>query len=65
MRTYKKRGQISPANEENTARCFLRRYKSGSMNSEGLLVGARGFEPPTSRSRTVRATKLRYAPYRN
>ena len=26
------------------------------------MVGARGFEPPTSRSRTVRATKLRYAP---
>ncbi len=30
--------------------------------SEGLLVGARGFEPPTSSSRTTRATKLRYAP---
>src|SRR5688572_13945907 len=28
------------------------------------LVGARGFEPPTSRSRTVRATRLRYAPIR-
>ena len=28
-----------------------------------ILVGARGFEPPTSRSRTVRAAKLRYAPY--
>src|SRR5438132_844065 len=26
------------------------------------MVGARGFEPPTSRSRTVRATRLRYAP---
>src|SRR5882724_13589784 len=26
------------------------------------VVGARGFEPPTSRSRTVRATRLRYAP---
>ena len=26
------------------------------------LVGARGFEPPTSSSRTTRATKLRYAP---
>ncbi len=25
-------------------------------------IGARGFEPPTSRSRTVRATRLRYAP---
>lgn len=29
-----------------------------------LMVGARGFEPPTSRSRTVRATRLRYAPLR-
>src|SRR5262249_42657919 len=28
------------------------------------MVGARGFEPPTSRSRTVRATRLRYAPIR-
>src|SRR5688572_2087711 len=28
------------------------------------VVGARGFEPPTSRSRTVRATRLRYAPLR-
>ena len=26
------------------------------------VVGARGFEPPTLRSRTVRATKLRHAP---
>ena len=29
------------------------------------VVGARGFEPPTLRSRTVRATKLRYAPSKN
>ena len=27
-----------------------------------LPVGARGFEPPTSRTRTVRAAELRYAP---
>ena len=27
-----------------------------------IPVGARGFEPRTSRTRTVRATKLRYAP---
>ena len=26
------------------------------------LVGARGFEPPTSASRTLRAAKLRHAP---
>src|SRR5437016_6008763 len=32
--------------------------------TDGELVGARGFEPPTSRSRTVRATRLRYAPTR-
>ncbi len=29
---------------------------------EGKMVGARGFEPPASRSRTVRSTKLSYAP---
>ena len=28
------------------------------------LVGAQGYEPWTSRTRTVRATKLRYAPYK-
>ncbi len=27
------------------------------------LIGARGFEPPTSASRTLRATRLRYAPF--
>jgi hypothetical protein len=32
---------------------------------EENLVGARGFEPPTLRSRTVRATKLRHAPLKN
>ena len=26
------------------------------------LIGARGFEPPTSPTRTVRATRLRHAP---
>ena len=30
-----------------------------------FLVGARGFEPPTPRSRTVCATRLRYAPLEN
>ncbi len=29
---------------------------------EVVMVGARGFEPPTSSSRTMRATKLRHAP---
>ncbi len=32
------------------------------MTCSSSLVGARGFEPPTSSSRTTRATKLRYAP---
>ncbi len=35
--------------------------KNGNLRR---LVGARGFEPPTLRSRTVRATKLRHAPSR-
>ena len=30
--------------------------------SLGNLVGARGFEPPTSRSQTERTTRLCYAP---
>src|SRR5713226_7351110 len=30
--------------------------------SEKILVGARGFEPPTSRSRTERSTRLSNAP---
>ena len=34
----------------------------GRMFTISVLVGARGFEPPTSSSRTTRATKLRYAP---
>ncbi len=28
-----------------------------------FCVGVRGFEPPTSSSRTTRATKLRYTPF--
>ena len=32
------------------------------LDDVGGLVGARGFEPPTSSSRTMRATKLRHAP---
>jgi hypothetical protein len=32
--------------------------------SNGWLVGARGFEPPTSCSQSRRATGLRYAPTR-
>ena len=32
------------------------------MSRRVLLVGARGFEPPTSRSQTERTTRLCYAP---
>ena len=41
---------------------FFSFYINAVPQSETALVGARGFEPPTSRTRTVRATKLRYAP---
>jgi hypothetical protein len=37
------------------------RFHAAAEVREGL-VGARGFEPPTSSSRTMRATKLRHAP---
>ena len=42
---------------------YMRAKRQGltGINSD-LNVGARGFEPPTSASRTLRATKLRYAP---
>ena len=33
------------------------------VKSKLFMVGATGFEPATSRSRTERATKLRYAPH--
>ena len=36
--------------------------KKGHPQRGGFLVGATGFEPATSSSRTKRATKLRYAP---
>ncbi len=34
----------------------------GSPEEAEFLVGARGFEPPTSRSQTERTTRLCYAP---
>ena len=37
--------------------------KAATEFRELKLVGARGFEPPTFRSRTERATRLRHAPY--
>src|ERR687884_338882 len=47
----------------DTASSPARPGNSGRRTTEEV-VGARGFEPPTSRSRTVRATRLRYAPIR-
>src|SRR5687768_9114202 len=41
-----------------------RRPEEPGRRAAEAVVGARGFEPPTSRSRTVRATRLRYAPIR-
>jgi hypothetical protein len=41
--------------------CRLDR-RIGSGSSECCMVGARGFEPPTSCSQSRRATGLRYAP---
>ena len=35
---------------------------AGSRKLLILMVGARGFEPPTSRSQTERTTRLCYAP---
>gem|GEM_PF-5029315 len=44
---------------------FLLNLTSDFQRPTSKLVGATGFEPATSRSRTVRATKLRYAPLIN
>jgi hypothetical protein len=38
------------------------RIKSGGGYLSWWFIGAGGFEPPTSASRTRRATRLRYAP---
>jgi hypothetical protein len=40
----------------------VRPYVSKILMGVSLLVGARGFEPPTSRSQTERTTRLCYAP---
>ena len=42
---------------------FFGQRKTGFAFKRSPKVGACGFEPQTSRTRTVRATKLRYAPY--
>ncbi len=40
-----------------------RRGTAGKRSRGLTVVGARGFEPPTFRSRTERATRLRHAPW--
>ena len=52
---------IEPPTLWSEARCS-NPLSYGRKNDWNELVGARGFEPPTSSSRTTRATKLRYAP---
>ena len=52
---------IEPPTLWSEARCS-NPLSYGRMFTISVLVGARGFEPPTSSSRTTRATKLRYAP---
>jgi site-specific DNA recombinase len=46
----------------NAARRSKTAALSGGGSNEALLVGAPGFEPGTSPTRTVRATRLRHAP---
>ncbi|BDU77769.1 hypothetical protein METESE_27270 [Mesoterricola sediminis] len=47
------------------SRPFRRNDKGEAAPPRILLVGARGFEPPTSRSRTERSTRLSHAPTKN
>ena len=41
---------------------YARADTAKPLHAEGPLVGTVGFEPTTSSSRTMRATKLRYVP---
>ena len=50
----------SAAERERVAARATRRSQAAKQHVG--MVGARGFEPPTSSSRTMRATKLRHAP---
>ncbi len=53
-----------PQPNENAWLLGLVAVRQDQLRSQPVmgLVGARGFEPPTSSSRTMRATKLRHAP---
>ena len=48
----------SSRRRQRSPRASWRRFRAHLL----VMVGARGFEPPTSSSRTMRATKLRHAP---
>src|SRR5688572_21448668 len=54
-------GHQRQTEEEHRAEPFHERSPF-QVKTQEALVGARGFEPPASRSRTVRSTKLSYAP---
>src|SRR5215204_830456 len=51
---------------QETASQRRHKRKTATLSSDRkplqLLIGARGFEPPTSRSRTERSTRLSHAP---
>ena len=56
-----------PRKDTEEYRAYMREYmrakRQGLTGINTILnVGARGLEPPTSASRTLRATRLRYAP---
>ncbi len=55
---------LHPQENENAWLLGYAALRDGSLTTQPQMgmVGARGFEPPTSSSRTMRATKLRHAP---
>jgi hypothetical protein len=50
---------------QNCAEAIRHRSLSGPGSNKEVLIGAPGFEPGTSPTRTVRATRLRHAPRRS
>ena len=48
----------------SASKVFLLSTLNAVPQSETALVGARGFEPPTSRTRTVRASRTALRPVR-
>ena len=54
--------EIIAAHPQPNENAWLLGYAEMRRRRDVGMVGARGFEPPTSSSRTMRATKLRHAP---